>query len=138
MFVQFHIIAPNFYKINPQFEKISGFFFISFRMPANTGWLSAPCGQIFLSRPKILHDVHSVVKMSVAQKSGGIFTNFENIYVNRNCIFHGIRAVENLCGKPCGKCGKVEVFHKETGSFPKTPLSESCINLCINTVVMKW
>ena len=40
-------------------------------------------------------------------------------YVNGSCIISGISNVDNHCGKACGKCGKVEVFHKETGTFPK-------------------
>jgi len=75
---------------------------------------------------------------NVSLKKNSVFLRKgNNYYVNCRCIFCGMNTVDNRCGKACGKCGKVEVFHKETGSFPNLTYDLSCINGCIKPVMMK-
>ena len=44
-----------------------------------------------------------------------------------------MKAVENSCGKGCGECGKLRLFHRKNGSFPKMGRAYVCINICIKT-----
>jgi hypothetical protein len=40
--------------------------------------------------------------------------------------------VEKGCGKVCGNCGKVLVFHRQTPEFKTPTLLFACIFICIN------
>ena len=46
----------------------------------------------------------------------------EMFYVNRICIIWRMDATPVYCGKGCGKCGKVMVFHKQTPTYPNSAI----------------
>jgi hypothetical protein len=79
MFVQFHIIASHFNKINPQNEKNFGFFRFSFSVYADGGWLTAFSARKLLSSPNFSAQKTTVVKMSIHQKVGDFFEIINNI-----------------------------------------------------------
>ena len=60
----------------------------------------------------------------------------QNCYVNKMCIYTGKSTGERGCGKTCGDCGKVFVFHRENGKTGKFHSFLWCIKMCINRRIM--
>jgi hypothetical protein len=59
----------------------------------------------------------ALVKKLPIEKVGKVSNCEYNCYVNRKCIILAAHPVEKPCGELCGKCGKVRLFHRETGLY---------------------
>jgi len=79
-----------------------------------------------LSRPDFLHNFFPVVKITTPEK----VSNWSNsvcffMLIKSECSQHP-GAVENPCGKTCGKCGKLMVINRYSVLFPPSrPLWKS-------------
>ena len=86
----------------------------------------------WLSRPKFLHKEKTVCKMVRGEKIGKPSKTVEMIYVKRTGCGYVGSLVENLCGKPCGECGKLLVINRYSGSFQtKHPVENLGTLVCI-------
>ena len=72
---------------------------------------SVSCQVLFSTPPDSLWAKYRERKSWLFRKRGQIS------YVNGPCRLSGDCPVENRCGKPCGECGKVSVFHTLNSFF---------------------
>ena len=77
--------------------------------------------RISCQAPILCGKITVLVKKLPIEKVGKVSNVGRACYVNEKCIILAMVAVEKPCGQLCGKCGKVLLFHRETGLYQQAP-----------------